>query len=184
MSTNRLYRRKKELIKTLNLHEKVENGYLFGEFPSNVVIPRNIINTGKDRLLYSFAYYLISDFNYGPFHLIEEWATWQVCEGCKVKMHMIYPDGTYSTTTVGPDIECGERFCVKVPPGVWQACELLSSEKDEFSLISHFVIPAFDYSGRRKGTKEILTKLFPQHSSIIDKFYWDEDKIVEETTYS
>lgn len=174
--------RKNYLIKSLQLEDVVENGRLRGFFPSNIKIPKEIINTKKDRFLYSFAYYLLEYPNYGPFHAIEEVATWQVVEGCGLKIHMLYPNGKYIVKRLAsPGKLKGkeEEYVVQVEPGVWQAAEIIPQPNVDFSLISHFVIPSFDYDGRKKGTKEILTNLFPHQHLIIDKFCWDVTSMKE-----
>lgn len=164
--------RKKYLIERLGLEDEVENGLLRGFFPSSIKIPKEIVKTKRDRLLYSFAYYMLIFPNYGPFHALEEVATWQVIEGCSIRLHLLFPSGKYECVDVGLNIEVGQEFIYHVPQGVWQAAELLPDQYADYSLISHFVIPSFDYSGRVKGTKELLSKVFPDYLTIINSFAW------------
>lgn len=168
---------KEEYIKKLNLHMKIENGYLGATYPCKEIIPKKYLPTSAAAPLFSFAYYLLPGERFNPLHKLGLYESWQYCDGGAVRIYTISPKGDLEATVVGP----GGKFIHIVPPGYWMCAHLDQPSTQDFSLVSHFGIPSFSPTEHVKGTEESLIKEFPQHQTFIETFSWKEDVIHEQT---
>jgi len=70
---------------------------------------------------------------------------------------------------LGADIDNGETFQAVVKSGYWFAAASVG-DRDSYSLVGCTVSPGFDYGDWELGDMETLSRMYPQHKSIIEKY--------------
>jgi predicted cupin superfamily sugar epimerase len=85
--------------------------------------------------------------------------------GDPVEMLLLYPDGHSQHVVLGQDVFAGQKVQFVAPRGVWQGSHLLDG--GNYALIGTTMAPGYvdsDYTG---GTREDLTRLYPQEAGLI-----------------
>jgi predicted cupin superfamily sugar epimerase len=80
-------------------------------------------------------------------------------------VHILYKNGNLESIKLGNNILNGEIFQFVVPAGCWFASEPGSN----FSFVGCTVSPGFDFADFELAIANELSKLYPQHESIIRK---------------
>jgi predicted cupin superfamily sugar epimerase len=84
-------------------------------------------------------------------------------------LHIIETDGRLNEIILGPDIDSNkETFQAVVKAGAWFAASV--NDHYSYSLVGCTVSPGYDYRDWESVDVGILTKKFPQHKSIIEKY--------------
>ena len=156
-----------KMIKTLDLEAHVEGGYFRRTYQSD---HRDMIETDDgERFLLTSIYYLLTDSSsVGHMHINKSDILHYFQFGDPIRYTLIHQDGSMEQVTLGHDVKAGHRLQLHVPGGVWKASELLEGEYG-YGLISEAVSPGFDFNDMKLGEPEVLTRKFPQHSSLIQK---------------
>ena len=159
--------RKQELINKLNLTPHPEGGFYKETYRSEGSISKDALsaNYSGDRSYATGIYFMLTADTFSAFHKINQDEMWHFYDGAPIELHMITQDGAYSCVHIGRDIESGEHLQYVVPGGVWFASRV--KHNAEYSLLGCTVSPGFDFADFVLPTTTEMTKLFPQHSSII-----------------
>jgi hypothetical protein len=83
-------------------------------------------------------------------------------------LYIIEPNGRLNEVILGEDIDKGHTFQTAVKSGCYFAASV--DEYNSYSLVGCTVSPGFDYQDWKIGDMKTLTKLYPQHKSIIEKY--------------
>lgn len=154
------------LIQKLNLQPHPEGGFFRETYRS----------TGSEKLADPYhgtrnhstcIYYLLTSDTYSAWHRIHQDEIWHFYQGSAILLHMILPNGKYSVTEIGHDLDRDQRPQFVVPGGVWFAAEV--SEPNNYSLVGCTVAPGFDFQDFEIGERRTLVDAFPQHQNIIER---------------
>ena len=92
---------------------------------------------------FSSIYFLLTDDNISHFHRIDADEVWYYHAGDSLTIHMINPDGTYTTATLGTDIQNGDVLQYVVPKGTIFASSI--ENLNTYSLVGCMCQPAFEF---------------------------------------
>ena len=112
-------------------------------------------------------YFLLSSDSFSAFHRINQDEIWHFYEGSPIKLHLITPNGKYSTVIIGRDFEKDEVPQYAISGGIWFAATVL--KENSFSLVGCTVAPGFNFQDFELAERERLTSLFPKHHQIISE---------------
>jgi predicted cupin superfamily sugar epimerase len=93
---------------------------------------------------------------------------WHFYAGSGFTLYIIEPNGRLNEVTLGENSDNGHTFQTAVKSGCW--FEVAVDDYNSYSLVGCTVSPGFDYQDWKIGDMKILTKLYPQHKSIIEKY--------------
>jgi predicted cupin superfamily sugar epimerase len=93
---------------------------------------------------------------------------WHFYAGSSLTLYIIEPNGRLNEVTLGENSDNGHTFQTAVKSGCWFAAAV--DNYNSYSLVGCTVSPGFDYQDWKIGDIKILTKLYPQHKSIIKKY--------------
>lgn len=160
-----------ELVEHLNLEGHIEGGYFRRTFQAD---HRDKVSTSSgDRFTMTSIHYLLTGKSpIGHWHLNQSDIIHFYHSGLPITYYVIDPKGQLSSFVLGPDPRLGHHFQYAVKGGSWKASYLgdMIDKEQDYGLISEAVAPGFEYSDMTLGEKDKLTKLYPQHKVIIEKF--------------
>jgi predicted cupin superfamily sugar epimerase len=93
---------------------------------------------------------------------------WHFYAGSTLSLHIIRRDGSLIEVRLGTDIDKSETFQTVVKSGSWYAASI--NNPNSYSLVGCTASPGFDYRDWKLGDVKMLTKMYPQHRSIIEKY--------------
>jgi hypothetical protein len=120
-----------------------------------------------DRALSTASYFLLTGDEFSAFHRIKQDEVWHFYEGSTLTIHVIDPEGEYSTITMGRGVERGETLQATVRAG-----NLFGASVDDpevYALVGCTVAPGFDLDDLEIPSREELLARYPQHRRIIEK---------------
>lgn len=155
------------LIKKLCLEKHPEGGYFVESYRADRLVtlpgyngPRNTCST---------IYYLLEGDQFSSFHTLKSDEIWHFYAGSSLTLHIIETDGRLNKIILGSDIDSNkETFQAVVKAGAWFAASV--NDHNSYSLVGCTVSPGYDYRDWKLVGMDILTKKFPQHKSIIEKY--------------
>ena len=153
-------------IKKLNLEEHPEGGYFVNTYRSDKIIDFSEYNGA--RYACTAIYYLLTGNQFSSFHVIKSDEIWHFYSGSSLTLHILDSKGRLNEMVLGPNFNDDERFQVVVKSGCWFAASV--NEKKSYSLVGCTVSPGFDYRDWKIGDRKKLTKMYPQHKWIIEKY--------------
>lgn len=119
-----------------------------------------------ERRLVVFIFYLQD--NISHFHRIDADEVWYYHAGDSLTIHMINPDGEYTTATLGTDIQNGDVLQYVVPKGTIFASSIEIS--NTFSLVGCMCQPAFEFKQFELFKQSELITQYPHLKSVIEKY--------------
>ncbi|HCX7957742.1 TPA: cupin domain-containing protein [Staphylococcus aureus] len=122
---------------------------------------REVLKDGR-RAPFSSIYFLLTDDNISHFHRRYYHA------GDSLTIHMINPDGEYTTATLGTDIQNGDVLQYVVPKGTIFASSIEIS--NTFSLVGCMCQPAFEFKQFELFKQSELITQYPHLKSVIEKY--------------
>lgn len=157
------------LVQKLQLLPHPEGGYYKETYRSEGVIRRDALGTefNGDRNYATSIYFLLTSDNFSAFHRIKQDEIWHFYKGSAIRLHMISPNGEYTSHLIGADIAAGEVPQFVVPAGYWFASEV--SKANSYSLAGCGVAPGFDFADFDLPARKDLIALYPEHEQIITK---------------
>ena len=157
-------------VEKLDLEVHPEGGFFKEIYRSEETIPKEALpdRFSGERAFSTSIFYLLDKNNISMFHRINQDEIWHFYEGASLTIHCITPDGLYSRSILGRDIQNGEALQVVVEAGCYFAAE--TNNKDSFSLVGCTVSPGFDFEDFELPGREDLMEAFPQHAKIIKSF--------------
>jgi uncharacterized protein len=154
-------------ISKLNLQEHPEGGYFVETYRSEKFV--NQSDYDGPRHACSAIYYLLVGDQFSSFHIMKSDELWHFYVGSSLTLHIIERDGKLNKAILGANINNKEEvFQAVVKSGSWFAASV--NDHDSYSLVGCIVSPGFDYNDWKLGDVKTLTKTYPQHKSIIEKY--------------
>ena len=159
-------------INKLGLEKHPEGGYFKEVYRSRELIPQNALpdRYGGPRSFGTSIYFLLRGQEVSKLHRIKSDELWHYYTGSSLTVHVLDldPQGVYTTERLGGEPEKGEVFQTKIDAGCWFGASVDDSES--FSLVGCTVSPGFDFDDFELGDREELLRLYPVHTSVIERF--------------
>jgi predicted cupin superfamily sugar epimerase len=157
-------------VDKLRLIAHPEGGHYRQSYRSDLSIAREALPrqfTGA-RSVSTAIYFLLEGENFSGFHRLLSDELWHFYTGTPLLVHVIEPDGRYAEIQLGSDLEAGQIWQAVVKAGCWFA----SCVRDpaSFALVGCTVAPGFEFEDFEMGERKGLTRLFPQHRDLIERF--------------
>jgi hypothetical protein len=160
-----------ELKKTLGLEAHPREGGWFREmWRADESIPQQALPEGRysgPRSAGTAIYYLLEPENFSEMHKLASDEVFHFYLGDPVEMLQLWPDGSGKRVVLGQDLAGGQVLQTVVPQGVWQGTRLVEGGK--VALLGCTVSPGFDYADYASGTREELTRQWPQWAQWIGR---------------
>ena len=156
-------------INKLNLKEHPEGGYFVETYKSEKFV--NLPEYGGPRHACTAIYYLLAGDQFSLFHRIKSDEMWHFYAGGSLSLQIIQGQGNNSKLIeiiLGSRIDYKETFQAVIKAGSWFAASLI--DHNSYSLVGCTVSPGFDYRDWELGSVEMLSKMYPQHKSVIEKY--------------
>ena len=153
-------------IKKLNLQEHPEGGYYIEVHRSEILV--GLHRNKSFRSACTVIYYLLKGDQFSSFHMLMSDETWHFCLGSSITLHIIKGDGALSEIKLGMNFDDNEGFQAIIGSGSWFAASV--NDVSSYSLVGCTVSPGFDYRDWKMANIKSLTKLYPQHKAVIEKY--------------
>ena len=159
----------REWIDQLRLQRHPEGGWFRETYRSAEGVARAALpgRFDGDRAFSTAIYYLLDGGEIGALHRIRQDEGWHFYDGSSLTLHLIAPDGTYSTRGLGRDLHRGQEPQAVAPAGWYFAATV--DEPGSFSLAGCTVAPGFDFADFELPTCDELCRRFPQHRELIGR---------------
>jgi uncharacterized protein len=160
-------------IKKLNLESHPEGGFYRQTYKADLVLPHQALPptfTGP-RPVSTAIYFLLEGKSFSAFHRLRSDELWHFYAGAPLVVHVIGESGEYSRILLGSDPDAGEELQAVVKAGCWFASHVADAKS--FALVGCTVAPGFDFADFELAKREKLTRLYPQHRELIEKFTRD-----------
>ncbi len=160
-------------IERLGLIPHPEGGYYKEMYRSNGIIPKSALpeSFSGSRNYATSIYYLLTQNAFSAFHRILQDEIWHFYYGSSIILHCITPQSHYYTEILGVKDDASPMAII--PAGTFFAAESTGGRQNthaDFSLAGCTVAPGFDFQDFVMPTGFELIELFPQHTSIINRF--------------
>jgi len=159
-----------EIIEYYNLKKHPEGGFYKEMYRSNgKILSKNLpSNFQGNRNFCTSIYFLLTSEKLSAFHKINQDEIWYFYAGSSVKIHIISPQGKYTTVIVGQDFREQEHFQYTVLANHYFAAEVVL--ENSYSFVGCTVSPGFDFRDFNLPSRKSLSEEFPEHSKIIKQF--------------
>jgi predicted cupin superfamily sugar epimerase len=156
-------------IEGLELRRHPEGGWFRETYRSEEVLSGAALPTrfGGERAFSTAIYFLLDGDDFSALHRIKQDEVWHFYDGSGLTLHVIDPQGHYSTIKVGRDLEAGELPQAVVKVGSFFGATV--SDPRSYSLVGCTVAPGFDFADFTLPEREELCRQFPQHRQVIDR---------------
>jgi predicted cupin superfamily sugar epimerase len=156
-------------IEKLQLEAHPEGGYFRQTYRSDIVIAREALPAGFKgaRAVSTAIYFVLEGKNFSAFHRLRSDEVWHFYAGEALVVHVIAPEGKYSSIRLGGDPEAGEVLQAVVPAGCWFASHV--ADWSSFAVVGCTVAPGFDFEDFEMGEREELAGRYPQHEELIER---------------
>lgn len=157
------------IITALDLQPHPEGGYFKETYRSQGEIAQQHLaaSFSGNRNYCTGIYFLLTSDSFSAFHRIKQDEMWHFYKGDALKLHVISPDGNYTTVTIGNAILNNEIPQYVVPAGHWFAAEVPTP--NSYTLVGCTVAPGFNFDDFEMPNREHLISKFPQHAAVISK---------------
>ena len=154
-------------IEKLRLEAHPEGGYFRQTYRSEVSIGREALPAGfaGARAVSTAIYFLLEGENFSAFHRLLSDEVWHFYGGDPLIVHVIEPEGKYSSILLGRDPEAGQVLQGVVRAGCWFASHV--ADWKSFAVVGCTVAPGFDFEDFKMGKREELVARYPQHRDLI-----------------
>jgi uncharacterized protein len=156
-------------IDTLKLEPHPEGGYFRQTYKADLLLPENSLPaefTGA-RAASTAIYFLLDKQNFSAFHRLCSDEIWHFYAGAPLVVHVIDPQGKYSTMSLGTDLESGQVPQAVVRAGCWFASHV--ADWKSFALVGCTVAPGFEFDDFEMADREQLARLHPQQREVIER---------------
>lgn len=156
-------------IETLGMRAHPEGGWFSEFYRSPETISRQCLPgrfTGPRRFS-TAIYFLLREGEFSALHRIRQDELWHFYCGVALTVHVLDPDGAYSTIRLGTDLEKGERPLAVVPAGCYFGADL--SDPGAYALAGCTVSPGFTFEDFEMPGRDVLLQRYPQHEQIVTK---------------
>ena len=143
-----------------------EGGYFVESYRAQKLVTLTDYNGTRNTC--TAIYYLLVGDQFSSFHTLKSDEVWHFYAGSSLTLHIIETDGRLHEIILGSDIDGNkETFQAVVKAGAWFAASV--NDHNSYSLVGCTVSPGYDYRDW-DSLGMGLTKKFPQHRSIIEKY--------------
>ena len=155
-------------IEKLQLEAHPEGGYFRQTYRSDVMIAREALPAGfaGARAASTAIYFLLEGKKFSAFHRLRSDEVWHFYVGDPLVVHVISPEGEYSSILLGRDLEAGQALQGVVRAGCWFASHV--ADWNSFAVAGCTVAPGFDFEDFEMGRREELVAKYPQHRVLIE----------------
>jgi uncharacterized protein len=155
-------------IEKLQLEAHPEGGYFRQTYRSDVMIAREALPAGfaGARAASTAIYFLLEGENFSAFHRLRSDEVWHFYAGDPLVVHVISPEGSYSSILLGCELEAGQVLQAVVLAGYWFASHV--ADWSSFAVVGCTVAPGFDFEDFEMGEREELVARYPQHRVLIE----------------
>ena len=155
-------------IEKLQLEAHPEGGYFRQTYRSDVMIAREALPAGfaGARAASTAIYFLLEGENFSAFHRLRSDEVWHFYAGDPLVVHVISPEGSYSSILLGCELEAGQVMQAVVLAGCWFASHV--ADWSSFAVVGCTVAPGFDFEDFKLGEREELVARYPQHRVLIE----------------
>ncbi len=155
-------------IEKLQLEPHPEGGYFRQTYRSGMLIAREALpGIGGARPASTAIYFLLEGKNYSAFHRLRSDEVWHFYAGAPLIVHVISPDGAYSSILLGQKLEAGQVLQAVVPAGCWFASHV--EDWKSFAVVGCTVSPGFDFADFEMGKRAELVERYPEHRELIER---------------
>jgi uncharacterized protein len=156
-------------IEKLQLEPHPEGGYFRQTYRSEVVIAREALPAGFTgaRAVSTAIYFLLEGRNFSAFHRLRSDEVWHFYDGEPLAVHVIAPEGKYSSILLGRELESGQVPQAVVPAGCWFASHVVDWKS--FAVVGCTVAPGFEFEDFEMGRRAELVARYPQHREWIER---------------
>jgi uncharacterized protein len=167
MEHDRLEKTADYWIKHLALTPHPEGGYYRATYKSDLILPQSSLPVifGGDRSASTAIYFLLAGEDFSALHRIAADEGWHFYAGNGLTVCVIAADGDYSELHLGQDPEAGESLQGVVKGGCWFGARL--TQRSGFALVGCTVSPGFEFEDFELAKRAELTRIYPQHSTLI-----------------
>ncbi|EPZ43537.1 cupin domain-containing protein [Alicyclobacillus acidoterrestris] len=155
-------------IQQLDLQPHPEGGYYKELYHSGVFLEDPAIQTqyGGLRETATSIYFLLEAGDVSRLHRLKSDEIWYFHAGSPLTVHVISPEGHYTTHQVGLDITAGQSPQVLIPRNhIFGAT--VDETGDAFSVVSCMVTPGFNFADFELFDRQTLVAQYPAHEEII-----------------
>lgn len=163
-----------DYIAKLELEPHPEGGYFRQVFKSDWNVAEEYLphDYGGKRSLYSTIYFLLDAGQVSQFHRLGSDEIMFHHAGTSLELYIIDSEGNLTVSSLGMDIEKGDRPQALIPAGT-VFCGVPRS-RDHFSLVSTMVSPAFEYDDFELFTTREVSEMFPHLRETLDGLWAEE----------
>ncbi len=156
-------------IEKLQLEAHPEGGYFRQTYRSVVSIAEEALPAGfaGARAASTAIYFLLEEENFSAFHRLRSDEVWHFYAGDPLVVHVIEPEGNYSSILLGCDLEAGQVLQGVVRAGCWFASHV--ADWNSFSVVGCTVAPGFEFDDFELGKRAELVATYPQHREFIHR---------------
>lgn len=156
------------LIEQLGLVQHPEGGWYRETYRTSEKLDSQALPArfGGDRSFSTAIYFLLEAGDISALHRIKADEVWHFYAGSALRVHCIFPEGSYQVFTLGAHVAAGEQFQAVVPAGCWFGAELAEGG---FALVGCTVAPGFDFADFELGQARQLCAHYPQHAALITR---------------
>lgn len=159
----------KYYVEKLELLPHVEGGFYRQTYLTDEKVT---LEDGRVRHLSSSILFLLTASNPSHFHRLKSDEIWFYHGGSSLTVHILTEEGKYKKVSLG--FGEGEVLQYTVPKGAIFGSTVESSNKDDFSIVSCVVSPAFSFEDFELFTKKELLEKYPDEKEIIDKLAYEK----------
>ena len=156
-------------IESLKLEPHPEGGYFRQTYRSEMLIAREALpgGFGGARVASTAIYFLLEGKNYSAFHRLRSDEVWHFYAGAPLIVHVIWPQGEYSSILLGQEFEAGQVLQAVVPAVCWFASHV--ADWTGWALVGCTVAPGFDFEDFEMGKRVELVADYPEHRELIER---------------
>ncbi|MEX2160938.1 MAG: cupin domain-containing protein [Anaerolineales bacterium] len=157
-----------EIKKLLGLQElQFEGGFFRQTYVSPDMLQKEQL-PGRYRDSRPFAtavFYLLTADSFSAFHRLLTDEIYHHYLGDAAELHELHPDGSASTTLLGPDLAAGQQVQHLVPHGVWQGSRVTTG--GTWTLLGTTMAPGYTQDDFELGHATHLISEFPAQEDLI-----------------
>ncbi|TNF26537.1 MAG: cupin domain-containing protein [Deltaproteobacteria bacterium] len=153
-----------EIINHFQMEKHPEGGY----YKETYRCFDKIETMNGERAISTAIYFLLHEGEKSHFHKIKSDEFWHHYMGGPLRLLEITPEGQFSETIIGKDLEAGQvpQYCVNA--GNWFAAT--PCDGSDFTLCGCTVAPGFDFEDFKLAKKKDLLLRYPQLEDLIGDF--------------